>query len=101
MPDFINRGTEQIMPKAALVLAGQFLRQYCQQYQLTLLTESDLPAATPDDGSFWCLEGPELAVVVTARPQNDDRVVVTLTAEAAVVEAFFGPAGLESARFCH
>lgn len=94
MPDFITRGTEQVMPKAALVLLEQFLRQYCQQYQLTLLTEADLAADTADDGSFWCLEGPELAVVATARPEDDDRVVVGLTAEAAVVEAFLAQRGL-------
>ncbi|MEP0900835.1 GAF domain-containing hybrid sensor histidine kinase/response regulator [Nodosilinea sp. FACHB-13] len=94
MPDFITRGTEQVMPKAALVLLEQFLRQYCQQYQLTLLTETDLPADTSSGDSFWCLEGPELAVVVTARSQDDDRAVVDLTAEAAVIEAFLAQRGL-------
>lgn len=83
------------MPKAALVLLGQFLRQYCQQYRLTLLTEADLTADIPSDGIFWCLEGQDLAVVITARPQNDDRIVVDLTAEAAEVEAFLAQRGLE------
>ncbi len=87
------------MPKGALVLLGQFLRQYCQQHQLTLLTETDLPADTPDDDSFWCLGGQELSVVVTAHPQDNDHVVVGLTAEAAVVEAFLAQRGLSQPVF--
>ncbi|WP_275336682.1 ATP-binding protein [Nodosilinea sp. PGN35] len=94
MPDFTDRGTEQVMPKLALVLLGQFLHQYCQQHRLTLLTETNLPADTADGSSFWCLLGPELSVVVTAQPQEDDRAVVEVAAEAAVVEAFLTQRGL-------
>lgn len=94
MPDFIDRGTEQVLPKVALVLLGQFLHQYCQRHRLTLLTEEDLPADTADGSSFWCLLGPDLSVVVTAWPQDDDRAVVAVAAEAAVVEAFLTQRGL-------
>ncbi len=83
------------MPRAALVLLGQFLRQYSQQQQLTLLTEEDLPAVAADDGSFWCLRGPELAVVVTARPDRSDRVLVGLLAEASAVAAWLAQHGIQ------
>lgn len=94
MPNFINRGTEQGMPRNALVLLGQFLRQYSQQHQLTLRTEADLPTSTPGDGGFWYLRGPELAVVVTVRPDQGDRVLVGLLAEAEAVAAWLNQCGL-------
>ncbi len=68
MPESIDRGTEQVMPRAALALLGQFLRQYAQQHQLTLITDLDLPTDS-NGGDFWCLLGPDLSVVVTVHPQ--------------------------------
>ncbi|MGB3309743.1 MAG: ATP-binding protein [Nodosilinea sp.] len=90
MPKSTDRGTETGMPRTALVLLGQFLRQYSQQHQLTLLTEADAPADTADDASFWCLLGTELAVVVVARPHKTDRdrVLVSLVTDTDAVETW-------------
>ncbi|MGG6241688.1 hybrid sensor histidine kinase/response regulator [Nodosilinea sp. AN01ver1] len=87
MPKSKDRGTEQAMPRAALVLLGQFLRQYSQQHKLTLLTEAD--ASAVDDVSFWYLRGADLAVVVTARPHKTDRdrALVSLVTDADAIEA--------------
>lgn len=82
------------MPKAALVLLGQFLRQYGQRHQLTLLTEENLSADTADGSGFWCLLGPELSVLVIAQPEEGDRTLVSLVAEATAVEAFLRQRGL-------
>ncbi len=97
MPKFLDRGTEQVMPRAALALLEQFLRQYCQQHQLTLLTELDLPTYS-EAGSFWCLLGPTLSVMVTACPSpnqvEDNSILVRLDTDAAAVDECLGHLGL-------
>jgi two-component system sensor histidine kinase/response regulator len=107
MPNSLDRGTEQVISRAALVLLGQFLRQYSQQHQLTLLTQTDLPADNSDsdgsnsrnhDSGFWCLLGPELSMVVTAHPQprkrESDRILIRLVTEAGAVKAYLEHLGL-------
>ncbi len=97
MPKYLNHGTEQVMPRAALGLLGQFLRQYCWQHQLTLITEADAP---PDhqtdhqDHLFWCLLGSDLSLVVSAQPQPSQRVAIRLVTEVAEVEKFLALWGL-------
>jgi two-component system, sensor histidine kinase and response regulator len=117
MPESIDRGTEQVMPRAALALLGQFLRQYAQQHQLTLLTDLDLPTHSIG-GDFWCLLGPDLSVVVTIHPQTpsqdgdlgsvpgsaqndiagensrENRVTVRLVTDATAVDDCLGHLGL-------
>ncbi|PZO33665.1 MAG: hybrid sensor histidine kinase/response regulator [Shackletoniella antarctica] len=97
MPESLDHGTAQVMPKATLVWLGPFLRQYCRQHQLTLLPEA-LPGADSSadrfaDG-FWCLLGPTLSLVVSTRtinadnqpsPQADQTVAVSLITEVAAV----------------
>ncbi|MGB3201721.1 MAG: ATP-binding protein [Nodosilinea sp.] len=99
MPNSNDRGTRPGMPRAALVSLGQFLRQYCQQHQLNLLTEADALAATADDVNFWCLHGAELTVVVAAQPHSDDRdrVLVSLVTDRAAVETWLKRRGLTPA----
>ncbi|WP_228038239.1 ATP-binding protein [Nodosilinea sp. LEGE 06152] len=84
------------MPRAALVLLGQFLRRYSRQHKLTLLTEADASAAAVDDVSFWCLRGADLAVVVAARPHKTDRdrALVSLITDADAVETWLVRRGL-------
>ncbi|MGB3137631.1 MAG: hypothetical protein WBB18_12575, partial [Nodosilinea sp.] len=67
MPKLKDRGDEQGLPRASLVLLEQFLHRYSQQHQISLLTEADLPAKAGDD-SFWYLRGPELVVIITTYP---------------------------------
>lgn len=85
------------MPKAALVLLGQILRQYGQRHQLTLLTEDDLSADTAGGSGFWCLLGPELSVLVTAHPQDGDRTLVSLVTDVEAIEVFLSQRGLAQA----
>lgn len=96
MPNSNDRGTELGMPRAALLGLEQFLRQYCQQHQLTLHTEADALAATADDINFWCLRGVDLAVVVAVNPHNvdRDRALVSLITETDAVEAWLVQRGL-------
>jgi two-component system, sensor histidine kinase and response regulator len=109
MPESLTRGTEQVMPRATLGLLEQFLRQYAQQHQLTLLPPTDSPANSADD-RFWCLLGPTLSLVVSththeaecygqASPQTDppdlaSLVLVNLVTEVSEVEAFLAQRGL-------
>ena len=83
------------MPRLALVLLEQFLRQYSQQHKLTLLTEANLPADIAAEGSFWCLWGSELKVVVVARPQkaDRDRISVRLVTDADAVDTWLKQRG--------
>jgi two-component system sensor histidine kinase/response regulator len=89
MPEFIDGGTKQVMPRTALALLGQFLRQYSQQHDLTLLSAAELPPKD-DEASAWCLLGSDLSVLITACPQLDegDRLCLSLTAEAKAVAAY-------------
>ncbi|WP_197064745.1 GAF domain-containing hybrid sensor histidine kinase/response regulator [Leptolyngbya sp. KIOST-1] len=95
MPIFLDRGTEQDLPRAALVLLGQFLRQYSQQQQLSLLTQADLPTDSAEDEFFGCLLGPDLAVVITARPHSGDRdrILVCLVTDADGIAAWLQQQG--------
>ncbi|HSM84409.1 MAG TPA: GAF domain-containing protein, partial [Nodosilinea sp.] len=105
MPDFLDRGIEQVIPGAALVLLGQFLRQYCQQHQITLLTDTDLPTPPPGETTVWCLLGADLSLVVAACPQAAPEpnapdqpgippVLVRLLTEAPAVDDYLGHLGL-------
>ncbi|WOD39417.1 ATP-binding protein [Nodosilinea sp. E11] len=107
MPDSQNRGTEQVMPRAALAKLGQFLCQYADQHQLTLLTEADGPASSAGL-TFWCLLGSSLSLVVSAHPyttdpmgqgqaanQHDSQVVIDLIADAQSVGEFMRQQGLD------
>jgi two-component system, sensor histidine kinase and response regulator len=96
MPDFLDRGTAQVLPRAALVTLGQFLRQYCQQQQLTLITAAEPPVEERGD-YFWCLLGADLAVVVeTSASVGDrpDRLWVNLLTEAPAIEDYLSQRGL-------
>ncbi|TVQ08329.1 MAG: GAF domain-containing protein, partial [Leptolyngbya sp. DLM2.Bin27] len=109
MPESLTRGNEQVMPRITLGLLEQFLRQYAQQHQLTLLTPADSPANSADD-EFWCLLGPTLSLIVIARtpeakddgqasiqtdpPDLASLVFVSLTTEVSEVAAFLAQQGL-------
>jgi two-component system sensor histidine kinase/response regulator len=85
---------EQIITKAALTKLGQFLGQYCQQSSAKLLRETEFFSPDFVPLQFWCLGGPDLSILLTARAhpsaELSDHVVVQLGHQKPHIEAFLG-----------
>ncbi|MGF1570003.1 MAG: ATP-binding protein [Nodosilinea sp.] len=67
MPNSFSHGTEQVMATIALAPLGQFLEEYCQQFQLDLLTEADFSWVEAKPQRFWGLLGQNMSVLMTTR----------------------------------
>ncbi|XGB43340.1 MAG: ATP-binding protein [Nodosilinea sp. LVE1205-7] len=73
-------GAQQIISTAVLEHLGPWLAAYGHQADLTLLTDAEWPLPLTDYQHFWCLTGPDLALVITIERQSSptDQALVQL-----------------------
>lgn len=83
-----GRGAEQLISTTTLDQLGPWLADYGQRAHLTLFTEADWPGGHPQYQRFWCLVGPDLAVLIGVPLQvsGSDQVMVQLSLQPQAVE---------------
>lgn len=68
MANFPQAACYRILPSALLPVVEQFIEQYAQQHQGTLVTGGGQQAAEP---SFWLLVASQLTVLLTVEPTSE------------------------------